>query len=77
MPAEWSGWASLGGTILPGFAVGQNGLGRLEVFAVEKANHRPPAYLPAQRGKQCGMDTLARLQRKPAGAPRRASRQAR
>ncbi len=35
---NWIGWESLGGSILPGFTVGQNRDGRLEVFAVNRTN---------------------------------------
>ena len=41
---DWSSWASLGGTVLPGIAVVTNGDGRMEVFGVERAS-RTLAYV--------------------------------
>ncbi len=35
-PTGWSGWIDLREQLLPGFAVGQNGDGRLEVFGVNR-----------------------------------------
>jgi len=52
--ADWSGWASLGGCIRPGFAVGQNALGVLEVFGVNATNgavERIRQAVPASSGE--------------------------
>src|SRR5208282_1001836 len=35
---NWSAWASLGGSILAGFAACQDRPGRLEIFAVSRTN---------------------------------------
>ena len=35
---DWSSWASLGGTLLPGIAVVTNGDGRMQVFGVDRAS---------------------------------------
>ena len=36
---DWSAWATLGGSFLPGIAVGNDADGRLKVFAVDQTNH--------------------------------------